>query len=140
MSNWPFPPNDPASRPHWDGAKLGKLMLAQCMNCGQYRFPASTFCSTCRHSGFDWICTSGRGTIQSFCRFHRAYWQVFEDRLPYTVIQVKLDEGVQLMSNFASSPAISPSIGMRVSACYETVQEGLTLIKFSPLDISTSAA
>jgi uncharacterized OB-fold protein len=126
----PLPrPADLDNAPHWAGARKGRLMLQRCDHCARFRFPAAPVCPRCRRAGAHWEAAGGEGVVESFCRFHKAYWPGFADELPYTVVQVLLDEGVRLYSNLLGR---SPCIGMRVCAFFEAVTRDVTLVKFKP--------
>ena len=128
----PLPPDDPANRPFWDGAKRGVLMLQRCLDCGRHRFPATRFCAQCRGDRSEWGPSAGAGVVESFCTFHRAYWPAFAAEVPYDVIQVRLDEGVQFFSNLVDVPHPAVRTGMRVRACFELATPTVTLVKFVP--------
>jgi uncharacterized protein len=127
----PLPPDDPANRPFWDGAKRGVLMLQRCLDCGRHRFPAARYCTQCRGERSEWVATPGAGVVESYCTFHRAYWPAFARDVPYDVVQVRLDEGVRLFSNLVGGKARS---GMRVRAKFDPVTPEVTLVKFAPAD------
>jgi Predicted nucleic-acid-binding protein containing a Zn-ribbon len=133
MIDVPMPPDDPENRPHWDAAKRGVLLIQRCAACGQCRFPATRACTRCHHVGGDWIKASGLGEIESFCVFHKAYWPAVREALPYTVVQVRLREGVRVMSNFVAPAGRSASIGLPVRARFDPVRPELTLVRFAPL-------
>ena len=126
----PLPPQDAANRPYWEGARRGVLMLQRCTDCGQHRFPAARYCARCRGERSAWVETSGRGVIESYCSFHKAYWPAFEAELPYEVVQVRLDEGVCLFSNLVRGAARA---GLKVKAHFEPITPSVTLVKFEPL-------
>ena len=126
----PLPPQDPANHPYWDGAKRGVLMLQRCMDCGRHRFPAARYCAQCHGERSEWVETSGRGVVESYCSFHKAYWPAFEREVPYEVVQVRLEEEVRLFSNLVGG---APRIGLRVKAHFEPVTPSVTLVKFAPL-------
>jgi uncharacterized OB-fold protein len=126
----PLPPDDPANRPYWDGAKRGVLMLQRCMDCGRHRFPAARYCAQCHGERSEWGETSGGGVVESYCSFHKAYWSAFEHEVPYAVVQVRLDEGVRLFSNLVGGV---PRPGLRVKAHFEPITPSVTLVKFAPL-------
>ena len=128
----PLPPDDPANRPFWDGAKRGVLMLQHCLDCGRHRFPATRFCAQCRGDRSEWVPSAGAGFVESFCTFHRAYWPAFAAEVPYDVIQVRLDEGVQFFSNLVGVPHAAVRTGMRVRARFEPATPTVTLVKFVP--------
>jgi uncharacterized OB-fold protein len=133
MNGLPMPPDDPRNRPHWEAAMNGKLLIQRCTACGHCRFPATRECERCHHFESEWIEASGLGEIESFCIFHKAYWPAFREALPYTVIQVRLQKGMRLMSNFVAPDSRPPSIGMPVRARFDAVSPELTLVRFAPL-------
>jgi uncharacterized OB-fold protein len=130
MDAKPLPPDDPANRPFWEGARRGALMLQRCLDCGRHRFPAARYCAQCRGERAAWVETRGSGVVESWCSFHKAYWPAFERDVPYDVVQVRLDEGVRPFSNLVSGKEIR--IGMRVRAVFEPVTSNVTLVKFTP--------
>lgn len=127
----PLPPDDPANRPFWDGAKRGVLMLQRCLGCGRHRFPAARYCTQCRGERSEWVATAGTGVVESYCTFHRAYWPAFARDVPYDVVQVRLDEGVRLFSNLVGVPRERIRTGMRVRASFDPVTPAVTLVKFA---------
>jgi hypothetical protein len=124
----PLPPEDAANRPFREGARRGVLMLQRCLDCGRHRYPAMRYCVQCHGERSEWVETSGAGTVESHCTFHKAYWPAFEGDVPYAVVQVRLDEGVRLFSNLVGVPPERIHSGMRVRATFET-----TLVKFVPV-------
>lgn len=125
----PLPPEDAANRPFREGARRGVLMLQRCLDCGRHRYPAARYCAQCRGERSEWVETSGRGVVESWCSFHKAYWPAFEREIPYDVVQVRLEEGVRLFSNLVDG---APRVGLRVRARFEPVTSEVTLVKFSP--------
>jgi uncharacterized protein len=130
----PLPPDDPANRPFWDGAKRGVLMLQRCLDCGRHRFPAAQYCVQCHGERSEWVATTGAGIVESYCTFDRAYWPAFARDVPYDVVQVRLDEGVRLFSNLVGVSRERIQSGMRVRACFDPVTPGVTLVKFAPAE------
>ena len=125
----PLPPEYPANRPFWEGARRGVLMLQRCMDCGGHRFPAARYCAQCRGERAEWVATSGRGVVESWCSFHKAYWPAFAREVPYDVIQVRLEEGVRLFSNLVGG---TPRTGLAVKVHFDAVTPEVTLVKFAP--------
>jgi uncharacterized OB-fold protein len=128
----PLPPPDAQNRPHWEAARRGVLLLWQCGQCGKRQFPAMRRCPACQSAEGGWVQSSGKGTVESFCTFHKAYWAGFADAIPYDVIQVRLDDDVRLYSNIHGMNGQPLTIGMRVEPYFDTVTPELTLIKFKP--------
>jgi uncharacterized OB-fold protein len=128
----PLPHLDDANRPFWEGAPQGRLMLQRCAQCGAWRFPAAPCCAHCRSPEARWEAASGRGVVQSFCIFHKAYFPGFAGELPYNVVQVRLEEGAQLFSNLLDVANEDIRIGMAVEACFEDLTPEIGIVKFRP--------
>lgn len=126
----PLPRVDDLNRPHWEGARAGELRVQRCQGCGALRYPASRWCPKCLSEDTEWVATSGRGAVWSWCVFHRAYFKGFEPELPYTVALIELDEGVRIYSNVLDVPDGQLRIGMRVCAVFEPATPEITLVKF----------
>jgi uncharacterized protein len=106
---------------------MDRFRLQRCLDCGRHRYPAARYCPGCRGERSAWVEPSGGGTVESVCVFHKAYWPEFEKKVPYAVVQVKLDEGVRLFSNLAGVPPQSIRSGMRVRTTYQG-----NLVRFVP--------
>lgn len=132
MDAKPLPPDDPANRPFWQGARRGALVLQRCLDCGRHRFPASRYCAQCHGERSEWVETSGRGVVEAHCTFHKAYWPAFEAEVPYNVVQVCLDEGVRLFSNLVGVPREHIRSGLRVRATFEPATPSISLVRFTP--------
>lgn len=130
MYDKPLPRVDGPNKPFFDGLRAGRLMLQCCLDCGRLRFPATRTCSVCLSDRSDWRASNGLGVIESFCTFHKAYWPSFAATVPYDVVQVRLDEGVQFFSNLIETSSARPRIGMRVQAAFDAVTPAVTLLKF----------
>lgn len=103
------------------------LKLQRCVDCGRHRYPAARYCAQCHGERSEWVEASGTGIVESHCVFHKAYWPAFEKKVPYAVVQVRLDEGVRLFSNLVDVPPERIRSGMRVRAKVEDA-----LVKFVP--------
>jgi len=128
----PLPRLDDANRPFWDGARAGEVRMQRCAGCGTMRFPAARYCAKCGGDKSEWVATGGRGTVESWCLFHKPYFEGFADEVPYNVAVVRLDEGPRLFTNIVDAPAGGLKIGMRVEATFEEATAEITLVKFKP--------
>lgn len=70
--------------------------------------------------------------MYSFVTYCRAWHPSYEDKVPYNVSLVDLDEGRRLISNVIDCPPDQVKIGMPVEVVYED-NEGYTLPKFRPM-------
>lgn len=126
----PRPKIDTVSRGFWDNAREGRLSVQRCDDCSHLHFPGSPVCPRCLSESQSWMPVSGRGTLLSWVRFHRAYWDGFRADLPYLVALVGLEEGPMLMTNIVGTPAEDLDIGTPLEAVFETVDDEVTLPKF----------
>lgn len=128
----PRPRIDTVSRGFWDNARAHRLSVQRCDDCGDVHFPGSPVCPKCLSEAQSWVPVSGRGTLLSWVRFHRAYWDGFRTDLPYLVALVGLEEGPMLVSNIVGATPEDLTIGMGVEVVFEAVDDDLTLPKFRP--------
>ena len=126
----PLPRIDTLNKPFWDAAKQNRLVVQACTACGDTRFPPSPVCPRCLSSEQTWKQASGRGTLQSWVEFHRAYWDGFKPDLPYKVCLVQLEEGPLLVSNLVGSDA-GAKLGAAVRVVFEPATDEVTLPKFT---------
>lgn len=123
----PLPVITPLTRGFWEHAKQGRLAMQVCTRCGDIHFPPSPVCPKCLSDAQEWRPVSGRGRLESWVEFHRAYWPGFAADLPYRVCLVKLDEGPLLASNLVGD---QPEIGDAVEVVFETATDEVTLPKW----------
>ena len=89
-------------------------------------------CPACGSLDYEWAKASGRGIVHTFTIVHRPTLPAFEDRIPYNVIAVRLDEGVFMVSNLVDCPPDEIRIGMPVEVEFEPLTDEITLPKFRP--------
>ncbi len=125
----PLPRLDPLFRPFWEHAQAGRLVVQTCDSCGDRHFPPSPICPVCNSDGQSWTPVSGRGTLESWIAFHRAYWSGFQPDLPYDVCLVRLAEGPLLVSNLLGGTE-GAKLGAAVEVVFDHVTDTITLPKW----------
>lgn len=126
----PLPRIDTLTRGFWDLTRQGKLSVQRCDDCGHIHYPGAPVCPACLSPRQSWMPVSGRATLVSWVRFHRAYWDAFRDDLPYIVCLVALEEGPMMVSNLLGPADQSPTIGSALEVAFERVTDEITLPKF----------
>lgn len=117
--------------PHWQGAREGRLVVQLCSACGAARYPHSSLCPSCAGVDATWGAIRPTGRVLSWCRFHRRYFEDFALEVPYTVLLVRMDDGVKLFANWVAAQAARiPLIGERVEAAFEELVPGTTVVRF----------
>lgn len=126
----PLPRITPLSKPFWDYALKGIYALQYCDACGDAHVPESPVCPRCLGDRQSWKPASGKGILESWADFHRAYWEGFRDELPYRTCLVRLHEGPLVVSNLVGDQ-VGIRVGARVHVVFETVANGIALPKFA---------
>ena len=126
----PLPRITPLNRSFWDYAQQSVLALQVCGACGDAHIPESPVCPRCLGAEQSWQPSSGKGTLESWADFHRAYWHGFKDDLPYRTCLVRLDEGPLIISNLVGDEA-KARIGARLRVVFERVSAEIALPKFT---------
>lgn len=126
----PAPPISELSRPYWEAAARGELLLQRCRGCGKVRHYPRLLCDQCYSDAAEWIASSGKGTIHSWTIAHHAFHAAFAAELPYTLITIDLDEGVRALGRWRGDAALS--IGLKVQGRFEPREGGVDLV-FEPV-------
>lgn len=125
----PLPEADESSRPFFEGAMQGRLMLMKCGDCGQFRIPSRHHCDECLSSNFTWEQASGRGAVRTYGVMHQRYHPGFET--PYNVAVVELEEGPRITTNVVGLDNAEIRVGMPVVVDWERHSD-VALPKFRP--------
>jgi hypothetical protein len=116
--------------PYWKAARDERLVIQQCLDCSSYQFFPRLFCLKCMSENIEWRPSSGHGTIYTFTVNRRGSNPYMNERVPYVVAMVTLDEGVRIMANIIESEIGNVRIGARVGVVFEKVTEDITLPQF----------
>src|SRR3981081_3031404 len=92
----PYPIPDRDTKPFWEAAREGRLVLPRCLAWRRFHFYPRAICPHCMGERVEGVTASGRGSIYSFTVVHRPP-PGFEDEAPYMVALVDLEEGVRMM-------------------------------------------
>ena len=111
----------------WDGLEEGEFRIQRCTGCGRLRHPPGPACPACHSLGWDFVVSSGNGTVHSFIVAHHPKSDMFP--IPNPMALVTLDEGTRLVAGFDGTPAI----GMRVEAYVVRRADSAPLPRFREL-------
>jgi uncharacterized protein len=133
----PVPIPDEESRPFFEGARQGVLLLRRCRACAEFMSPTGGIgtplrprCVSCFSAELEWARAGGKGTLYSFALMHQLYDPAFADELPYNVAVVQLDEGVRMTTNVVDCANEDLWIGMRLEVTFERLSEEIAIPKF----------
>lgn len=129
----PLPSPSPWSRPFWEGCKRHELLIQRCKDCGTYIFYPKLYCPNCLSANIEWVKSSGRGKVYTFTVVYRYAPTEFLDIVPYVVAVIRLEEGIQLMSNVVDCDPEQVKCDMEVEVRFEEVTDEFSLPRFRPL-------
>jgi uncharacterized OB-fold protein len=89
-----------------DYLKDGKLKGKKCKKCNAVYFPPRAECVKCMapESDMEWLDYSGKGKLLTYTTIHAAPTG-FEEKVPYTIGVVDLEEGGRLLAWIENPPA-----------------------------------
>ena len=116
----------------WDGTARKELLLQRCSACGTFRHPPSPICQNCLSDQHEWVPASGRGSVYTFAVVRQALGRGWEEKVPYVVAVIELDEGPRFLSNVINVDPDAVEIGMPVEVVYVERADAATLPLFQP--------
>jgi uncharacterized OB-fold protein len=129
----PVPEVNPWAKPFWEAAHQKKLIIQKCPDCYKHIFYPRLLCPHCFSENLEWVEASGKGTIYSYTVVMNNAPSAFINDIPYVVALIKLDEGVQMLSNIVECDPEEVRCDMPVEVTFEKLSEDFTLPKFRPV-------
>jgi hypothetical protein len=122
----PAPEANPETKPFWEAAAEGRLIIKKCVTCGQVHFYPRAICPFCGGDKTEWVTASGRGTVYSYSVMRRV-------PIPYALAYVTLEEGVTMMTNIVDGDLDAIRIGQRVTVAFKPSEGGPPVPMFRPM-------
>ena len=108
---------DELSKPFWDAANEGRLVIQNCKSCAWLQHPPAPTCRQCG-SGDDleWKGMSGRGKIYNYGVVYDCPVGLLQEDLPFNLAVIMLDEdpGIQMYSHLPGTPLDEVPVGASV--------------------------
>jgi uncharacterized OB-fold protein len=125
-----LPVPDKDSESYWAALANGRLELQHCGDCGHWTWPARPICSRCQSESLQWEPALGTGEVHSWIITYQPYSPDFVDKVPYTVVLVRLDEQADILIPGPLASAATPRQGMRVHAVAERASDSVGLLNW----------
>ncbi|MFB7360940.1 Zn-ribbon domain-containing OB-fold protein [Streptomyces hydrogenans] len=125
------PDIDAFTRPYWDAAAEGLLLLRRCRACERPHHYPREFCPHCWSEDVDWEPASGRATLYTWSVVHRNDLPPFGERVPYVAAVVDLAEGPRMMTQVVDVPEDDLRVGMALEAVFRTGDDGVAVPVFT---------
>lgn len=127
-----LPAVEDETRPYWEAARGGRLLIKSCNACGEVHHYPRPFCPSCWSEDVEWIEASGRGTIYTYSVVFRNDLPPFSEWGTYVPAIVELDEGPRLMTNIVDVDPSELSIGMPVEVRFRDLTDEWAAPVFAP--------
>jgi uncharacterized OB-fold protein len=100
------------TRPYWEGANDGRLMIQRCASpaCGKAVFYPRVCCPYCHGAELTWFRASGRGSIITHTTIRRAHHEGFAASAPYVFAAVEIEEGACIYAEIPGAPVEGASL------------------------------
>ncbi len=112
----------------WDCVEQGELPIQKCSDCQALRHPPRPMCGECQSSAWEYVFSTGQGTIHSYVVIR--YPEVPGYTYPLVVAVVDLEEGTRFVGNVLDVEPDDVEIGMAVQASIELVDDEMKLPVF----------
>lgn len=118
--SFPEPTVTPITKPFWDEIANHRFTLQQCDDCNEWIFYPRAHCPHCFGSRLNWKEASGKGSLKSWSIVHRAGHPAWQEKAPYVVGVVELEEGPSLLSHILV-PSEELAYRMPLMVTYEQI-------------------
>ncbi|CAB1370125.1 Zn-ribbon domain-containing OB-fold protein [Denitratisoma oestradiolicum] len=126
----PLPALEGLSKEFYDWCRQGELRFQRCKCCGTFRHVPREICAQCSSFDWEWVRSSGKGTIFTWTVVARALHPAFGNAAPYAPVVVEMEEGVRVLTQMLDCPPEELKIGMPVQVEFRAVTDAVTLPYF----------
>jgi uncharacterized OB-fold protein len=123
----PAPALNAESKPYYDAAAQGKLLVRRCAACGEFHHYPRAICPFCFSDRTEWREAKGSGTIYTYSILRRGV------PVPYCIAYVTLAEGVTMLTNIVDCDLDTIRIGQKVRVVFKPSDGGPPVPMFTPV-------
>jgi uncharacterized OB-fold protein len=132
-ARYDLPLPDDETRPYWDAARGGKLLIKRCNACNEPFFYPRPFCPRCWSDDVVWEESSGRATLYTWSVVRQNDLPPWPARVPYVAAVVDLDEGPRMLTNIEDCDVDALTVGMKVEVAFREENDEITVPVFRPV-------
>lgn len=117
---------DELTKPFWDAANEGRLVIQSCNPCSRLQHPPAPTCAQCGSGDLAWKEMSGRGTIYNYGVVYDCPVRLLQEEQPFNVAVIMLDEdpGIQMYAHLPGTPVDEVPVGASVEVIFEATANG----------------
>ena len=132
VNHKPIPAVVELTRPFWEGAHSGKLMMQKCSACGTMNFLPKPWCVDCGSRKLSWVEVRPTGKIYSYTIAYTVMMNYpgWAEDIPVIEGIIDLDDGGRLYAQIIDEDPSNARIGARVLAHFVKITENIGIPKF----------
>ncbi|KOX03549.1 Zn-ribbon domain-containing OB-fold protein [Streptomyces sp. NRRL B-3648] len=130
-----LPEADALTRPYWEAAARGRLLIRRCGACRRAHHYPREFCPHCWSEEVAWEEASGRAALYTWSAVHHNDLPPFAGRVPYLAAVVDLAEGPRMMTELVDCPADTVRAGMPLEVAF---RDGIPVFRAAPGAVSST--
>ena len=118
---------DELTKPFWDAANEGRLVIQNCTACKRLQHPPAPRCGACGSpDNLEWSQMSGPGRTYNYGVVHDCPVRLLQEDQPFNVAVIMLDDdpGIQMFSHLPGTPADEVPVGAAVEVIFEETANG----------------
>jgi uncharacterized OB-fold protein len=121
------------TRPFWDAAAEGRLLVERCTACAAESFPPRGICRACRSRATELVEITGPGTVYTFTVNHQRWLPDLE--VPYAMVWVEFADhpGVRVPGRLRGCDIADVAIDLAVEVGFEHGPGGFAIPSFVAL-------
>ncbi|MBE2275100.1 MAG: OB-fold domain-containing protein [Rhodobacteraceae bacterium] len=130
----PKPEITDQTRPFWEAAREGRLVMQKCAACGTVNFPPKPWCIDCGCRDLPWTTVGPGGTVYSWTisRSVAMNWPGWTGQLPVVMALVDVDGGARTYAQVIDCAPEDIRTGLRLVVTMVPVGEDVFIPKFRP--------
>lgn len=132
MTQRPLPVPTPWSAPFWEAARDGRLIYQFCTESERPVVYPKRISPYTLSDTLEWRESAGGGEIYTYTVQHLGAPSGFDDKQPYVIAIVRMDEGFQMMANVLTEHPEQVRCGDRVRATFVEAADDVKLLAFVP--------
>ncbi|MDJ0342433.1 Zn-ribbon domain-containing OB-fold protein [Streptomyces sp. H10-C2] len=134
-----LPDIDTFTRPYWEAAAEGRLLIRRCGACGAAHHYPREFCPSCWSEDVLWEQGSGHATLYTWSVVHLNDLPPFGTRVPYVAAVVDLAEGPRMMTEIVDCDEAALRIGMELRVRFRADEGAPAVAVFAPAGARTAS-
>ncbi|MDQ0185883.1 OB-fold domain-containing protein [Cytobacillus sp. FSL R5-0569] len=122
--------------PFWEATRNGELIVQECSVTKKKVWPPRFVSPYSPGADLLWVPVNRKGTVYTYNISNRGFLSYFEDKTPYSLVVVELEEGVRMLGKAVGVDPTEIHCGMEMEVAFEKINDEMTLVNWTPSERS----